>query len=189
LLAGFSVTLIALIVTGVRVRWPDEALLLLAAAAVLFVAGLQCSMWARQFAVPPEEIRNWQPKYKDWQLYAEQWVLRRGFDIWNRRFAASYRFGILMFLAGVSFTLVPPDPVSRARWVAIGIAVAGFALEALWIASGWVLKGSPIAAYNDQPDSPPAVASSIQRLPVARWIARKMIPLPRVDVIVPRDDP
>ena len=142
-------------------------------------------MWARQFAVTPDEIRTWQPDYEEWRLYAEQWVLRRGFDIWNRRFAASYRFGILVFLAGVSLTLVPPDPVSTARWAAIGIAVAGLAAEALWILSSWILVGSPTAAYNDQPDAPPGDVSFLQALPAARWVARKMIPLPRVEGIVP----
>lgn len=187
LLAGFSVSLIGLILPGASVRWPSATLFLLAAATVLFIAGVQCSMWARQFAVTPDEIRTWQPDYEEWRLYAEQWVHRRGFDIWNRRFAFSYRFGILVFLAGVSLTLLPPDPVSTARWGAIGVAVAGFAAEALWILSSWILAGSPTAAYNDQPDSPPEGASSVQAWPAARWVARKMIPLPRVEgIMAPR---
>jgi hypothetical protein len=188
LLAGFSVSLIGLVLASASsIRWSDTALLLLAVATVLFIAAMQFSQWARQFAVTPDEIRMWQPEYEDWRLYAEQWVLRAGFTIWNKRFRDSFRLGVLAFLAGISTILVPPDPVSAARWGAIGIAAAGLVAEALWITSSWVLAGSPIAAYNDQPDSSPPDASPIRKTRAARWIARKVIPLPRVDIHRPTD--
>jgi hypothetical protein len=182
LLAGFSVSLIGLILTGVELRWPGLTLCLLVSAVVFFIAAMQSSMWARQFAATPDEIRGWQPHYPEWHLYAEQWLLRRGFEIWNRRFRISFRLGILSFLGATALFLVPSGSGSAARWIAVGIASSGLVAESLWIASVWILRGSPVAAYNDQPDTPPLQASALQRARLARVLARIIVHLPRVAV-------
>jgi hypothetical protein len=186
LLAGFSFTLIALIVPKTQgIRWPGAALSLLVAASLLFIASVQCGFWARMWSIKPSDLTDWRPSDRDVRKHAEQRAHARGNAIWSLRFRRAYRAGILALLAGVAILLVPSGHISFMRWIAIVIAVAGWALEASWIASSWLLKGSPISIYTDehdeplQPDEPAAQTPLlwIRRFPPLRRVARRFEPL------------
>jgi hypothetical protein len=182
LLAGFSFALIGLIVPGGKgIRWPGAALALFVAAGLLFIAAVQCGFWARQWTVTPSELNDWRPDEPDSRKHAEQRLHAKGFALWARRLSWAYRWGILSLLAGVTVLLVPPGDPSAWRWVAIVAAVVGWLLEAMWIASGWVLKTSPISLYDDQPDVPRDATSALwfRRIAAIRWLARKFRPVIR----------
>lgn len=63
LLAGFSLTLTLLVLQAGKgdFRWPDATVLVLVAAAVLFIMVIQFSFWARQYVVTPSELLDWWP--------------------------------------------------------------------------------------------------------------------------------
>jgi hypothetical protein len=189
LLAGFSFAQLGIILSGAELRWPSVSLALLVTAVIFFIAAMQCSLWARAFMATPDDLRAWRPQYTERQLYVEQWLLVHAHSIWERRFRRAFRLGILAFLAGTTLTLVPPDDVSPMRVVAIAIATIGLLGELVWILSAVVLVGSPLGAYNDDPDLPPQGAAWIQRSRLLRGIARVVVPLPRITVEPPSDVP
>ena len=182
LLAGFSFALIGGIVPeGKGIRWPGVALALFVAAGLLFIAAVQCGLWLRQWAVTPSELSEWRPNDSDSRRRAEQRLHVKGFGVWARRLSGRTDGGILSLLAGVTFVLVPPGDPSASRWVAIVIAAVGWLLEAMWVASGRVLRGSPTALYDDQPDVPQDGTPALwfRRIAAIRWLARKFRPLIR----------
>lgn len=184
LLAGFSFTLIGLIVPKAEgMRWPGVALCLLVAAGIAFIAAVQCGFWARQWIVAPPELSEWHPEYEPARRVAIQRLHQEGFSIWARRFSRVYRVAILLLLAGVAVSLVPPGGVGLSRWFAIGIASAGCVAEAGWIVAIWLLKGSPVGAYDDQADVPErGYRQWYRRLRPARWLARKIVPVVRIQL-------
>jgi len=114
-----------------------------------------------------------------------------GFALWSRRLTWAYRWGILALLAAVTIMLVPPGHISVMRWVAIAAATFGWILEAAWIASGWLLKGSPVAVFGDEPDVPKAgtPALAIRGSRPLRAVARTFNPLPRLTFEEPAKNP
>jgi hypothetical protein len=184
LLAGFCFTLIGLLVPeGKGIRWPDLALALFVAGGFFFIGAVQCGAWARQWTVTPSELDEWGPDDPPERKEAEQRAHALGFAIWSRRLRSMYRAGILALLAGITITLVPSSHITAMRWVAIAIAAVGLAVEGLWIASGWLLRGSADCLYGDKPDVPkaPAQAMWLRRSARLRSIARKFKPLIRID--------
>jgi MFS family permease len=139
LLAGFSLTLIGLVVQAERqFRWPSLLLVLLVLAMLFFVFALQCTFHARQFFAPPADWQQWFPgtefeaARKAGQAHeAQQW------RVWVNRARLSYRAGLLALLAALPVLLVPArsHPISAGRWVAIICACAGIATELTWLYS------------------------------------------------------
>jgi hypothetical protein len=182
LLAGFSFTLIGLVVPKAEgIRWPGIALSLLIFAAVAFIAAVQYAFSARMWVTRPSEIAEQEPLTQPWEKVRIQRLHDLGFLRWFKRFQRAYRLGILSLFAGVGFLLIPAGPTERIpaeRWAAISIAGAGFASELLWIFSNWILKGSPVAAIDGRPpDQPPPATAPIKELQPARWLARRFVPL------------
>jgi hypothetical protein len=184
LLAGFSFTLVGLIVPKAEaVRWPGVALCLLIGAGIGFVGAVQCGFWARQWIVGPQQLGEWHPEYGPERHVAIQRLHLQGFSIWAARFSRVYRLSILLLLAGVAVLLVPSGVIGVSRWVAIAIAIAGCLAETLWLLAIWVLKGSPVSAYGQQPDEPEDGYRQWWRLaPPLRWIARKIVPIVRIQL-------
>jgi len=145
---------------------------------------VQCSFWARQYAITPEEIELWRPEYPAERKAALQRLHRRGFAIWARRFNVSYRTAILLLLAGVTVALVPPGTIGAGRSIAIAVAAVGFLGELAWVLATWLLRGSPGTACNSQPDKPEGDVSALwlRRLQPLRRLARVFVPLVRVNV-------
>ena len=181
-LAGFSLTLLGLLIPeSATFRLGDLALILLAAAAVCFIATVQCTFWARQYVVSPEEIRMWRPGYEPARQIALQRLHMAAFNTWSARSVWTYRAGILLVMAGVAVALVPKGSIGLGRAAAIAVLGIGFLGEVLWILAGLFLAGSPNFVYDDRPDAPPASAGRLRRWPTARRVARFFVPLTRLE--------
>jgi hypothetical protein len=155
IMAGFTVTLIGLVVTTpLSVRYPGLALALLTAAALALIAAIEFAFFARQWDVTPAQIAEWLPGTPLHRQMMWQRMHRKGFTTWAARFSRFQRFGVLLLLAGISFVLVPAGPIGAGRALAIGIAGVGFVAEVIWIAATTLLAGFPAAAYDDTPDIP-----------------------------------
>jgi hypothetical protein len=185
LFAGFSLTLIGLIVpdTG-KFRWPGVGLTLLATAAVLFIASVQCAFWAKEYAITPSDLDNWYGGMSGRSKIAYQRGHQLNFRRWVRRMNTIYRWGILFLLSGMAIALVPPSSAGAARLAAIAVIGLGFSVELLWIFSTWLLVGSPSIVFNDSPDDPMVAVrfEAIRRSPLLRWLARRFVPLARIEV-------
>jgi hypothetical protein len=139
LLAGFSITLAALVITNAAgFYWTNAILFLLVGATLALIASVQLTFRARQYVVTPSELEEWWADHEDAGrralLRREQRYHRREYRYWSTRARYSYDAGILLFLAGISALLVPPGGVSDAsngRLAAIALAFAGLLLEAL----------------------------------------------------------
>lgn len=155
LLAGFSITLIGLVVASPnKMRWPDEALALLTGAAVLLILAVQCAYSARQYIVGPDELAAWWPDIshdeRSRQVRREQWGHFNFVDLWAKRFRRSFHAGLVLMLASLALILVPaatddggaPVAVSAGRYVAIAIAAAGSFAELAWLALNWLADRS-----------------------------------------------
>lgn len=190
LLAGFSFALVGLVIPSPEYfRWPSGTLILLLAGGVSFIAAVQCSFWARQFAVGPADVEEWRPQHPLERKVALQRLHKHGFLLWGSRFNFWYRAGILLLLAGVVLAVVPRGTIGTGRYVAIAVAASGFLGELCWVFATWLLRGSPGTAYNDQPDEPSGDVGALwlRRSPALRRAARLFVPLVRTQVDVPLD--
>lgn len=185
LFAGFSLTLIGLIVPDTaNFRWPAVGLVLLALAAVLFVASVQCAFWAKQYAITPGDLETWYGGMTKHTKIAYQRAHQLNFRRWVGRMNKSYRLGILALLSGMTVTLVPKGALGVMRGAAIGIIVVGFLIELLWIWSTWILNGSSSIVFGTDPDEPlqPVSFAAIRTSRTLRRVARLFVPLARIDV-------
>ena len=156
LLAGFTITLIGLVVdtSNQGIRHRDTALLALMAAAASLLAAIQCAYSARRYMVVPDELTSWWPDAKDHpetqlrRRQEEQFAHRLLHTQWATRFRVVYHVGIILMLAGLTVLLIPPEAarpvtgqtvpqadVSTVRWLAIGLAGASAVGEVIWIAA------------------------------------------------------
>jgi uncharacterized membrane protein len=140
LLAGFSITLAALVLTSPQhFRWTSLTLILLTGATVALIAALQLTFRALQFAVSPSEIEQWWPDADEsdrkTMLQGEQGAHQCAYNKWANQARHAYNFGILFFLAGFTAALIPQGAVSTGRLIAILSALAGVTVEFCWIAN------------------------------------------------------
>jgi hypothetical protein len=139
LLAGFSVTFAALVLsTPDRFRWVSLTLLLLSAAAAFLIASLQFTFRARQFVVSPTEMAQWFPDANSperlEELHHEQHEHRMAYKRWANRARDAYNGGIVCFASGFTVALVPPGVISNGRLVVIIAALLAVVAEFGWIA-------------------------------------------------------
>jgi hypothetical protein len=182
LLAGFSFTLIALVIPATSgIRWPGVCLVLFVVSGISFVMAVQCGFWAQMWVVMPSEIGEWTPTSPPERVDAELRFHAHGFKIWAGRVNSCYRVGLLGLLIGVMLILIPPGDLSTSRWIAVVAAALGVCLEVLWMASSWLLKGSRNAIYVGQNDVPKkgTTFTRIRGNPALRWIARRIEPIVR----------
>jgi hypothetical protein len=179
-LAGFSFALIGLVIPSASdLRWPGAALALLVVSGIAFVMAVQCGFWAQMWVVMPSEIHEWVPHDPPARTNAELRLHAHGFRIWAKRVNACYRIGLLALLFAVLLILIPPGDIDGARWIAIIAAALGVGLEALWMASSWLLMGSPDTIYSGEQDVPEAGTKHmwIREVPVLRRVARRVEPI------------
>jgi hypothetical protein len=190
LFAGFSLTLLTLVVQDPgKFRWPGVGLALLALAAVLFVASVQCAFWAKQYAINPDDLDRWYGGMSHRNKVAFQRGHQLNFLRWAGRGNTSYRIGILCLLGGMAVALVPSGAVDSERIAAIAIICVGLVVELLWIFSTWLLAGSSSITFGDRPDLPSTDVrfARLRCSPTLRRLARGFVPLARVRV--PPSDP
>jgi hypothetical protein len=159
-------------------------LICLVAAGVAFIAAVQCSFWARQYVVTPDDFKLWHPDYPPVRTQALQRLHNLGFSEWNSRLNRTYRGAILLLLLGVTFALIPPGHIGWSRSVSVAIAALACVAEASWIAATWLLYGSPTMAYDDQPDTPrgDVRARWLRSWQPLRRVARMFVPLQRIQL-------
>lgn len=142
LLAGFSFALALFLLPNTRGSfWTSAALLLLVGAALAFIAAVQFTFRARQFATTPSEIEMWwrnpdEPGRREMLRRDQRFHLsnHRG---WAKRASGAYDVGLLIFLLGITTSFVPPGGfryASDGRLAVIALALAGFVVEFVWIA-------------------------------------------------------
>lgn len=137
LLAGFAVTLIALVIqVEAHLRWPNAVLVLLGLAAVLFLQVVQLNARAKGYAVTPAQAREW---YADFASPERQkvvhWELRHHYACWAhlvRRTRTRYNLGVLVLLTGIAIMLVPRGKgLDAVRISAIAVIALGALVEVL----------------------------------------------------------
>jgi hypothetical protein len=142
LLAGFSFTLAALVLTNPeRIRAPDQALILFIAAGLLLTNAVQASAWARRWDVTPGDLLGWWPDFNELSdhdrglIYEEQRTHATRHLRWARVTQATYDGGILCLLAGVALLVWPPHgwSFSSARTLAALVALCGLLAECVWV--------------------------------------------------------
>lgn len=136
-LAGISATLLLLVIQNAEAfRWPGIVLLLLVGASLFLLSALQFTFWVRRYVITPGELQAWWPSlpHDDSELRWEQQFHRDRERAWSRRARRAYNCGLLCFLAALPVALVPQGHIDRWRYAAIVVAVAGFTLEAVWVA-------------------------------------------------------
>ena len=148
LLAGFSFTLVGLVLTSPgTIRWPDASLALLTAAGLFLITAVQSASWARRWDVTPTEILGWWPNF-EWlpeaiqeQVFSEQHTHSRRQARWARATRLAYNGGILSLLAGMTVLLAPPErqPIVSFRGLAMLLALLGFFAEMIWVVLSEVL--------------------------------------------------
>jgi hypothetical protein len=153
LLAGFAVTLVALIIQiADQLRWPDLALVLFCAAATLFLHVVHLAARARGYAVTLDEAKQWyadydtDPERRD--AVAEELVHSRACWLFLvRRARFFYNLAMFALLAGLGVLLVPrPGGLGNVlRWVAIGVVAAAAAVEALELVDQWLRRHEDVS--------------------------------------------
>jgi hypothetical protein len=144
LLAGASFTLVALVLQSTTRfgRWQDVSLLLFVAAGLAQIFAVQSVIWTRRYMATPDDLRQWFPDdFTDRGERPTQWLqlFQRFNDEHAKRWAGRTRAwinaGITLLLAGIAAGVVPPGPISSARWPVITVAWIGVAVEASWVAA------------------------------------------------------
>lgn len=147
ILAGFSVTMISIILPSLGdktkpafTRLPELTLLLLVLAALCLIAAVQAAVVARSWDVSPASYREWWPNEFSAEVDAAPSARvinsqRQAFEknlLWSKVTRLAYNIGVIALLAGVTVALVPPTDISPARWLVIGVAGMGALAEATW---------------------------------------------------------
>lgn len=146
LLAGFSLASVIVVSDdAMNFRWPGAAILALAIAAVVLIGCVQCGYNARQYLWSGAEVSDWWPEMKvdtelEMLLRDEQTEAFHRWEAWVRWARLTYNFGILALLAGLGLGLAPQRNrgfQNNLRWVAVSMAFAACAGEAIWIGIGY----------------------------------------------------
>ncbi|MEV4755885.1 hypothetical protein AB0J86_12335 [Micromonospora sp. NPDC049559] len=152
LLAGFAVTLLALVLQiESALRWPDPVLVLLGLAFVLFLQVVQLNAQAKAYAVTPAQALEWYADADDPQRRAVvDWELRHHLACWQHLVARTrtrYNLGVLTLLVGAAVMLVPHAParLGAVRIAAIAVIGAGIVVELL------ELFGQRLSGRNGRP--------------------------------------
>jgi succinate dehydrogenase hydrophobic anchor subunit len=142
LLAGGALALAGVVVQQEdSLRYPGVVLVLLVAALVMLVLAVQCGFWARQYAVTPDEIRQWWPDANPARskvIEAEQHRHAASHAMWSNRVAIAFNVGVLFLWLALGLAVTPKDYVQEPtwRWVAAGLAGLAALVNAVWLILG-----------------------------------------------------
>lgn len=150
LMAGFAITLIALVIqVEAQLRWPNAVLVLLSSATVLFLQVIQLNARAKGYAVTPAQAAEWYDDMTDPGRQAVVlWELRHHRAAWSvlvRRARHRYNLGIVAHLAGGALMLVPAGAarLTGGRGVAIAVLGIGVCVELVDMAAQRLGARSP----------------------------------------------
>lgn len=138
LLAGFAFASIGVILqVRTSLRWPDQALLLVVAAVLLFITCLQASFNARRHWVPPDQWSAWlglAPTTARRTELQRAWSRGLGsYRFWSKLARVAYNCGIVVLLAAMAVLLVPRGDPGLWRILGIVLASTGALGEVVWV--------------------------------------------------------
>lgn len=132
LLAGFSLTAV-IEITGRdgSTFFGDIATMCFSGAAALLIFAIQAGLTAACYQASPADRLAWVPEAHEnrdlaVQLRRDQWDDERIADRYRERARHTYNMGIILFLAGLGFVLVP-SPIDSSIPRAIGVVVVAIA--------------------------------------------------------------
>jgi len=165
LLAGFAFTSIGLVLqVQESLRWPDQALVLLVVASLLFITSLQASFNARRHWVPPDQWAAWlglAPTAARRSALQQHWVAYVGqYRRWIEVARLAYNLAIVALLVALAVMLVPRGSIDAWRAVGIGLAALGALGEVAWAFAATGVRRRPQAhvRYSAVPDDGAAPA-------------------------------
>lgn len=166
LLAGFAFASIGVILQVQKsLRWPDQALVLVVAATLLFITSLQASFNARRHWVPPDQWSAWlglapSPARRG-QLQREWTSDLASYRRWSEAARITYNLAIVVLLAAIAVLLVPRGDIELWRTIGIVLACAGALGEVAWVlaASRARRPTRKVVRYSRTEVVPAAVAS------------------------------
>jgi hypothetical protein len=130
-LAGIAIALAVLVISN-PTDFGEEGMSLFALvlATCALVSCVECTFWARQYAITPSQFLEWAPLQSDEWLEAEQRAALNSFERWAKWARRAYNLGILGFAWAIVAMLVPTGGLKDAdRW-----RLAAFVLAAAWLA-------------------------------------------------------
>ena len=142
-------------------RWSGPTLLLFVFTAVMLLASIQLSYYARQYLYSRADLADWcseeyvQQHESDWSengILARQ---QRDFKEWQKYSdwaVHCYNLGSVLLGLGISAALVPPDAARQAdwRWTAAALVVAADLVEIIWISKLYFRAWSPRPRVTDE---------------------------------------
>lgn len=159
LLAGFSFALIGIIVTNSdKLRWPNLALALLVAAALLLVNAVQAGSIATRWSIEPSQWRSLLSVARAEQLSALHNAgpaALRKHNIWLIITRVTYNAGVVVLLTAVAFCLVPPECHAVSTWRVVAISLAGFGATGQMVLTAWMGIRSVLWNRKVRVTSPP----------------------------------
>jgi hypothetical protein len=168
LLAGFGTVVIGITVplkADSPVRYPGTATAFVALSVLLLLGSVQCSIWARQYAVTPAQMLEWWPDAdarKD-DIRITQWRYASLAAKWLLRARRTYEAGITALLIGVLVILVPKE-WTPSRIGAVALVGIGVVLEVLWSITpthrAWPLVKRVFPVPNELESVPPPYQES-----------------------------
>jgi hypothetical protein len=165
LLVGFSLVILAQLVTGKDQPWLSEwAVALFTTAAVLLVYALQFSSTALGYAATPSDRLDYSPEAASEPgilrvVRRRQWEEMELRAKYTFRTKHCYNLGLLAFLCGLGLIIVPQDswPWPWGRFVGVAAVSLSVIIEVMWVLSDakrprWLL---PTSSPTTTPDSLP----------------------------------
>ena len=154
LLAGFSVTMLVLVVQGPRyLRWPELALCLLVFSAIGFISSLQFGIWARSYVATPNEIMQWWPEAAEGSAILSRLMYEQSSDHDRHLKLASwtmlsFNLSVPILFGALTAALVPSAPIPPARWVAIIIMGLATATELGWFVHNYSSRARKLLPWR-----------------------------------------
>jgi hypothetical protein len=145
LLAGFSLTVLALVVQGPdQFRYSGAMVLLLTSAIVLLLTCVQCGFWARQYFAAPDEAASWFPDFESSperrdRVQEEQRSYYASYVFWANLARLTYAGGIVALYSALAASLVPTSDSADSHLrtaAAVVFALAALA-EVVWTGHAW----------------------------------------------------
>lgn len=163
-LAGFSVTVVIVVSDDAKnFRWPGWAILALAIAAIALIAALQSAKYAREKRWPGANRTRTPKWWKRIPYFGKYFNLppRERTEFWQKWTRRFYHLGLAALLAGLAFSLAPPNNAEQEsfRWAASVLSFAACAIETfVFLTAGGEYR--PAYPQSGTPRNPPTAGET-----------------------------
>ncbi|WP_240224417.1 hypothetical protein [Rheinheimera hassiensis] len=136
LLAGFSMTLIALISGSTSpetiMKFPEATLAALLCATILFILSVQFTVVARKYNLTQEEFKKRTLSMNDTDRAQAYGIAMEDFCFWIDRARLVFSFGLGLLFLGLAGVMLPPSPTCP-RILIVSVPVLFIICEMVWI--------------------------------------------------------